>query len=74
MYLNIVKISAIGEVMGRKRPPTLRFPSTYAIKRVLSKHVILIMQIIIRIIINMGAIRQERPSEGPILNFNERLQ
>ena len=32
------------------------------------------MQIVIRIIINMGNIRQERLSEGSILNLNERLQ
>ena len=30
------------------------------------------MRIIIRIIINMGDIEQERLSEGPILNLNKR--
>ena len=40
------------------------FPSSSAINIVLSKHVVLIMRIIIHIIINMDNIRQERPSEG----------
>ena len=41
---------------------------------VLSKHVVLIMQIINIIIINMDDIRQERPNEGPILKLNKRLK
>ena len=40
----------------------------------LSKHVVLIMQIINIIIINMDDIRQERPKEGPILKINKRLK
>ena len=39
-----------------------------------SKHVVLIMRIIIRILINMDNIRQERLSEDPILNLNKRLK
>ena len=39
-----------------------------------SKHVILIMRIIIRIVINMDDIRQEKVNEGPILNLNKRLK
>ena len=38
----------------------------------LSKHVILIMQIIKIIGINMDDIRQERANEGLILKFNKR--
>ena len=41
---------------------------------VLSKHVVLIMQIINIIIINMDDIRPERPNEGPILKLNKRLK
>ena len=69
-----MKVTRIGEVMGRKRPPNLgSFSSSSAIKRVLSKHVILIMQII-NIMINMDDIRHERPNEGPILKLNGRLK
>ena len=32
-----------------------------------------IINIIREIILNMDGIRQERPNEGPIWNFNERL-
>ena len=39
-----------------------------------SKHDVLIMWIIIRIIINMDGIEQEKLSEGPILSLNERLK
>ena len=61
--------------MGRKRAPTLReLPSSSAIEIVLSKYVVLIMQIIVRIIINMDDIRQERLSESPISNLNKRLK
>ena len=45
-----------------------------AIKTVFSKHVVLIMRIIILIIINMDDIRQERFSEGPILNLDKSLK
>ena len=44
------------------------------VKMALSKHVVLIMQIINIIIINMDDIRQERPNEGPILKLNKRLK
>ena len=61
--------------MGKIRPPALRELSFIsAIKLVLSKHVVLIMQIIIRIMINMDKTGQNRPSEGPILSLNERLK
>ena len=38
----------------------------------ISKHVVLIMQIIIHIIINIDDIMQESPSGGLILNLNQR--
>ena len=44
------------------------------VKMALSKHVVLIMQIINIIIINMDDIRQERPNEAPILKLNKRLK
>ena len=44
------------------------------VKMALSKHVVLIMQIIDIIIINMEDIRQERPNETPILKLNKRLK
>ena len=72
---NLVKVTRIWEVLGRKRPPTLTkfsFGSS-AIKIVLMKHVVLIMRII-SIIINMDDIRQERPNEGPVLKLNKRLK
>ena len=43
-------------------------------KIVFSKHVVLIMRIIIGIIINMDDIGQESLSEGPILSLNKRLK
>ena len=64
---NLVKVTRTREVMGRKRPPTLRKLS--AIKMVLLKHVILIMRII-NIIINMDKIRQERYNKGLNLKLN----
>ena len=71
---NLVKVTRIGEVMGRKRPPTQRELSlSSAIKIVLSKHAVLIMQTI-NIIINMGDIRQERPNKGTNLKLNKRLK
>ena len=42
-------------------------------KIVLSKHVVLVMQII-NIIINMDNIRPEGPNEGPIFKINIRLR
>ena len=70
---NVVKVTRIEEVTGRKRPPTLRnLPSSSALKTELSKHLALIMRII-NIITNMNDIRQERPNESPILKLNERL-
>ena len=72
---NLVKVARIGKVMGKKKPPTLReLSSSSTIKIVFSKHVVLIMPIIIRIIINMDGIGQERLSEGPILSLNKRLK
>ena len=72
---NLVKVARIGKVMGKKKPPTLReLSSGSTIKIVFSKHVVLIMPIIIRIIINMDGIGQERLSEGPILSLNKRLK
>ena len=54
----LVKVTRIGEVMGRKRPPTLRkLSSSLAIKIVLSKHVALIMRIY-NMKINMDDIRE----------------
>ena len=43
-----MKVAGIGEVMSRRRPPILRelFFNFYAIKIVLPKHIVLIMQII----------------------------
>ena len=60
---NLVKVTKIREVMGRKIPPTLRKPS-FKFRNL--KHVVLIIPIIIRIIINLGKIREERP---PNSNF-----
>ena len=68
---NLVKVTIIGEVMSRKKGT---FPSSSAVKIALSKHVVLIMRIIIIIIINIDDIRQERPNEGPILKLNKRLK
>ena len=48
------------------------FPLSSVIKIVLPKNVVLIMRII-KIIINMDDIRQERPNENPILKKNERV-
>ena len=71
---NLVKVARIGGVMGRRRPPTLRkLYLKFAVKIVLSKHVVLVMQII-NIIINIDNIRQKRPNEGPILKLNKRLK
>ena len=42
------------------------------IKIVLSKHIVLIMQII-NIITNIDDIKQEKPNESPILKLNKRL-
>ena len=69
---NLVKVTRIGRVMGRKGPPTLREPS--AIKIVFSKHFVLIMRITIRVTINMDDIRQEKLSERPILNLSKRIK
>ena len=56
--VNVVKITRIGEVMGRKRPfPLRKLSFKSAIKIVLPKHVVLIIRII-NIIINMDDIRQ----------------
>ena len=73
---NLVKVTGIGGVMSRKGPLTLRNLSLkFAIKMALSKHVVLIMQIIMRIIkINMDDIRPERPNEDPILKLNKRFK
>ena len=72
---DLVKVTRIGEVMGRKRPPTLREPSFKF------RHWNGVIEVrclhyakIIRIIINIDDIRQGRPSEGPILNLNTRLK
>ena len=46
MPKNLVKVTGIGEVKGRKGPPTLKVPSSFAIKIVFLKHVVLIMGII----------------------------
>ena len=43
------------------------------IKIVLSKHIVLIMQII-NIITNIDDIKQEKPNESPILKLNKRLE
>ena len=43
------------------------------IKIVLSKHIVLIMQII-NIITNIDDIKQEEPNENPILKLNKRLE
>ena len=43
------------------------------IKIVLSKHIVLIMQII-NIITNIDDIKQEQPNESPILKLNKRLE
>ena len=43
------------------------------IKVVLSKHIVLIMQII-NIITNIDDIKQEKPNESPILKLNKRLE
>ena len=63
-HLNFVKVL---------RTPSLRTrcSSSSVIKIVLWKPVVLIMRIIIHIIINMNNIKQERPSESPILNLNK---
>ena len=61
-----MKVTRIGEVIGRKRPPTFS-----VIKIMLAKHVFLIMQII-NIIINMDNTTQERLNKGPILKLNKR--
>ena len=67
---NLVKVTKVGNVLGRKRPPTLRnLSSSSAIKIVLLRHVVLIMQVI-NIIIIMDNIRQERPNR----NSNKRLK
>ena len=50
------------------------FPSSSTIKIIFSKPVVLIMPIIIRLIINMDNIRQEKLKEGPILSLNKRLK
>ena len=68
---NLVKVSRIGEVMGEKE--NTYFKGT-AIKMILSKHVVLIMRIIIHITINMDDIKQVMPSESPILNLIKRLE
>ena len=71
---NLVKVIRTGEVKGRRRPPTLGiFPSSSAIKIVLLKQVVLIMQIINEII-NADNFRQERSSEGPTLKLNKRFK
>ena len=64
----LVKVTRIGEVMGRKRPPA----SSSAIKIVSLKHVVLIMRII-NIIINMDDIRMQRYNEVP-LKLNKRFK
>ena len=71
---DLVKEARIREVMKRRRSPILSeifFKS--AIKIVLTKHVILIIRIIdiIRDSFKHDDNRQERPNEGPILNFNK---
>ena len=44
---NLVKVVRNGEVMSRRRPSTLRsFPSSFAVKIVLTKYVVLNMRII----------------------------
>ena len=62
--------------MGQKETTYFKgtFPSSSAIKIVLSKYVVLIMPIIIYTIITMDDIRQEKPSEGLILNLIKRLK
>ena len=49
--------------MGRKRPATLRELSSNAF-----------LKMIICVITNMDDIRQERHSEGPVLNLNKGLK
>ena len=71
---NLVKVIGIGEVMGRKRPPTLRKLPFRPLKQCsLIKTLVLIMRIIY-VIINMDNIRQERPKKGPILKLNKTLR
>ena len=71
---NLVKVTGTGKVKGRKRTPTLRKLSfKFRHKRVLLKHVVLIMRIF-NVIINMDDIRQERSDEGPTLKLNKRFK
>ena len=73
---NLAKVTEIGKVMGRNRLFGTyfkgAFPSSSTIKIVFSKHLVVIIQITIRLIINMDDIRQERLSKDPILNLNKR--
>ena len=66
---NLLKVTRMGKVMGKKRPPTLR-----EIKAVFSKHVVSIMRVVICIIMNMDNIGQERLIAGPILSLNKSLK
>ena len=44
---NLVKVAGTGEVISRKSPPILKsFPSSSAIKKLLTKYVVIIMRII----------------------------
>ena len=70
---NLVRVSRIGEVMGRKRPTLRDLYFCSPIQIVLSKHTVLIMRVI-NLIINMDDIRQEAPNKSPILKLNERLK
>ena len=54
---NLVKVTRIGKIMDKKKPPTLsEFPSSSAIKIVFSKYVLLIVPIIIRRIIKWATL------------------
>ena len=66
-----VNVTRIGEERDHLLYGT--FPSSSAIKIVLSKHVVLIMRII-NAMINMDDIRQKRPNESPNLKLNKRLK
>ena len=69
-----MKVIRTGDIMYRKRPPTLRKLSfKVAIKIALLKYVVLTMRII-NIIINMGGIRQERSNKRPTLKLNKRFK